>query len=395
MSFENFYRAARHRLADHSPSAQAIADTIEFDRLISPHRLELPKQIADLAQAGISAHYQLGRKPSFQKKLAASQPWLADVPVQTDAVLMSYDFHTTASGEAYLVEVNTNASSFLLTCLMYEAHGLPAQWKGRDAKQALLEAFKSEVRGGQSFALIDDQLLEQKMYFEFLMYKDLFDQSGWPTELVDASELNVTNNRLCSPSGEAFDFVYNRTTDFYFAEAQHAALRTAYARQLALFSPHPWAYLLFADKERLTELSLPGWLEAEGLETASIEALRRVLIPTYEMAKLGSNEDIWNRRKSLFFKPKRSHGGKSVYRGSSVSRKVFERMMSEETVVQEFVPAQSWPTSKSDAYMDNWKFDLRFFVYRDQIQLAAARTYQGQVTNFSSQYGGMTAVEFV
>ena len=64
-------------------------------------------------------------------------------------------------------------------------------------------------------------------------------------------------------------------------------------------------------------------------------------------------------------------------------------------MVQTFVPAQNWKTTETDSYMENWKFDLRFFTYRDQIQLAVARSYQGQVTNFSSRYGGLTAVEFI
>jgi len=59
------------------------------------------------------------------------------------------------------------------------------------------------------------------------------------------------------------------------------------------------------------------------------------------------------------------------------------------------VPAQPWPTGDVDSYLENWKFDVRFFVYRDQIQLAVARVYQGQVTNFSSRYGGLTAIDFV
>jgi hypothetical protein len=35
---------------------------------------------------------------------------------------------------------------------------------------------------------------------------------------------------------------------------------------------------------------------------------------------------------------------------------------------------------------------LRCFAYEDEIQLFAARIYQGQVTNFSSNMGGFTLV---
>lgn len=395
MSFENFYRAAKQRLASEFPSTKVLSDTIEFDRVLSPHRLKLPKQIAERVQAGISAHYQLVNKASVQNLLVQDQPWLKTIPTNPNAVLMSYDFHTTENGEAFLVEVNTNASSYLVSRLMYEAHGLSAQWQGQDAQSALVDSFKKEAGTAKSFAIVDDQVQEQKMYFEFLMYQDLFTANGWRAEIQEASELVWQDRRLQSTAGTCFDFVYNRVTDFYLEDPRHQALRSAYESGSVVFSPHPWAYLLLADKERLTEISQPGWLENQGLDSSAVEALRQILIPTYEKEKLGTSEEIWERRKSLFFKPRRSHGAKSVYRGSSVSRKVFERLMSDDIVIQEFVPAQSWPTSESDQYLENWKFDLRFFVYRDQIQLAVARTYQGQVTNFSSQYGGLTAVEFV
>src|SRR5690606_33937586 len=105
-------------------------------------------------------------------------------------------------------------------------------------------------------------------------------------------------------------------------------------------------------------------------------------LPTYEKSHFSSENEIWDQRKSLFFKPRQSHGGKSVYRGESVSRKVFERLMSEDVVIQRFQPAQKFPTDDPRSVLANWKFDIRFFVYQDKIQLAAARAYQGQVTNF-------------
>ena len=83
-----------------------------------------------------------------------------------------------------------------------------------------------------------------------------------------------------------------------------------------------------------------------------------------------------------------------MYRGESVSRKVFERLMAEDPLIQKFRPAQRVPVDDERSVLANWKFDLRFYVYEDQIQLACARIYQGQVTNFSSPMGGYTRVKF-
>jgi hypothetical protein len=69
--------------------------------------------------------------------------------------------------------------------------------------------------------------------------------------------------------------------------------------------------------------------------------------------------------------------------------------MAEDILIQKFRPAQHVPTDDPRSVLSHWKFDLRFFVYADQIQMTTARIYQGQVTNFSSPMGGFTKVVFV
>jgi hypothetical protein len=190
------------------------------------------------------------------------------------------------------------------------------------------------------------------------------------------------------------DLVYNRLTDFYLESPQQSALRHAFSEQSACVTPNPREYWLLADKQRLIDFSTPGFLQSAGASAEEIAALQKVLIPSFEMKSFPSQDEIWSERKNLFFKPKRSHGGKSVYRGESVSRKVFERLLQEDVMIQQFKPAQKVPTDDPRSVLENWKFDLRFFVYRDEIQLVAARIYQGQVTNFASPLGGFTRVHF-
>ena len=62
--------------------------------------------------------------------------------------------------------------------------------------------------------------------------------------------------------------------------------------------------------------------------------------------------------------------------------------------IQQYRPAQRVPTDDPRSVLNNWKFDLRFFVYADQVHLTTARIYQGQVTNFASPLGGFTRVIF-
>jgi hypothetical protein len=66
--------------------------------------------------------------------------------------------------------------------------------------------------------------------------------------------------------------------------------------------------------------------------------------------------------------------------------------MQEDILIQRYLPAQRMPVDDPRSVLENWKFDLRCFAYEDEIQLIAARIYQGQVTNFSSSMGGFTLV---
>jgi hypothetical protein len=402
MSFTAFYSQIENAVRKNFARTASRWSEFDLAYVISPHRLKIPKIIAEKAQAAIRAHYQLIQNKNVQVEVSATYPWLQKLPPQTDALLMAYDFHTTADGNASLIEVNTNASAYMLSLLLYRAHGIEPKFSGRSAEDSLLNAFKqtSFASGSSSphIAIVDENIDQQKMLIEFLMYQDWLEKHGFTTELVESNDLKIeTQNTpfLCGPANQKIDLVYNRLTDFYLESPTQSVLRQAYTENLSIVSPHPWAYLLLADKARLIELSNNDWLNSQSISDEQKKALREVIIPTRSKAEIGTAEDLWAQRKNLFFKPRQSHGAKSVYRGSSVSRKVFERLMQEDIVVQNYVPAQDYPVDLDNAYLENWKFDLRFFVYRDQIQMAVARLYQGQVTNFSSRFGGLTAVEFI
>ena len=75
---------------------------------------------------------------------------------------------------------------------------------------------------------------------------------------------------------------------------------------------------------------------------------------------------------------------------SCISRGAFQALLDQDVLIQEFVPA---PTVRIDG--TEFKFDLRFFAYRDEVRLAIARLYQGQMTNATTPGGGVTSIEWV
>ena len=65
---------------------------------------------------------------------------------------------------------------------------------------------------------------EQYLFPEFLLFKTLFEAHGIRTLIVDARELSVDSDSL-SHHGRRIDLVYNRCTDFYFADARTRGTR--------------------------------------------------------------------------------------------------------------------------------------------------------------------------
>ncbi|NJL24181.1 MAG: hypothetical protein HC902_02690 [Calothrix sp. SM1_5_4] len=396
MSYHHFYKTLDQKARRLFPSLAELPK-IDWDYLISPLEIRLPRSVLNNATAAIRALYKVSRLPGYGPLLENSGAHAA----ANDSVLMAYDFHTNEAGECFLVEINTNASGFLLSSLMHMAHAPETDPDAFEPWRLMRAAFERELHltgrtlASPRVAITDEAILQQKMYAEFLMYRDWFARYGWNAGLCESKAFSFDGRVLRDFSGREIDLVYNRLTDFYLEDPAHAALREALAAGAACVTPNPKEYWLLADKQRLVQFTQPGFLEQTGAAADDIAAIRKVLIPTFEKSAFASEEDIWSERRSLFFKPKRSHGGKSVYRGESVSRKVFERLMSDgDILMQKFQPAQRMPSEDPRSVLSNWKFDLRFYVYADQVHMAVARAYQGQVTNFSSPMGGFTFVGF-
>lgn len=397
MNNDPFYTQLKKIAETQYPHLSETTRPVAYTHLFSPCVIDLPKSIFETASQAVKAFYDLRYLPDYQKSIELPDAEIMQSPAKNDSVLMAYDFHSDNDGNLSLIEINTNASGFLIADLLYQAHGLTPMVDSKPLN-SLISSFANEYQlcHGSSqalkkIAIIDEKPREQKMYLEFLMYKSLFEKQGWNPSIHDQSELTLNQDRVLQTSeGEPIDLVYNRSTDFLLQNPDCKNLREAYIKGTGCFSPHPKEYVYLADKQRLIEMSQPGWLEKTGLALEKIEAIRKVLVPTLEMQSAGDPEEIWAKRKKMFFKPKRAYGGKSAYRGSSISRKHFERLLQEEVLVQEFRPAQKIEFQQQK----DWKFDLRFYVYQNKIQLSVARLYKGQLTNFATENGGFAAIQF-
>lgn len=358
------------------------------ENLLSPFRVELPTAARMQIEEIIAAVFRLRESAAYLQHYEGEILRAGLKDPGNKSIMMSYDFHVDAEGDMKLIEINTNASFLLLGMEMYELHGLPAPQPGftkDDIRKMILNELKLQGKELSSprVVITDRDPEQQRLYIEFLTYRELFRTFGWDSEIRDFRAL-ATTTRL--------DFVYNRHTDFMLTEPESAWMREKFLNRECCFSPNPFEYFLLADKQRLIDWSVPGFFEGRGVGDGDLQTLRRML-PAARDLTAETRDELWSERKKYFFKPKRAFGAKQSYKGSSISRKHFDDLCGGEMIAQEYIPApeKTFVTPEGE---QSFKYDLRCYAYEGRLQSVVARLYQGQVTNLRTPYGGFAPVLF-
>lgn len=402
------------------------------DQMLSPYELKLPKSVFASAETFIKSIFELRKKSEYSKFF---QKDLLQKNIQDPGnygICMSYDFHVDSMGVPKLIEINTNAAFLALGYELCQARNMKMpvpnfQWS--EFRKCLEEEYLnwSLAKGLKSslkkIIIVDENPSEQRLYAEFLVFREIFKDLGYESEILDINELTYKikesegNPILKKELSESL--IYNRYTDFYFENSASEWIKKAYQNKLLCFSPHPYEYFMLADKQRLNDWNSDEFwnslisysIDQETSESGKIISnelmeLKSKIKNNLPLSRPVSNENIeelWSQRKKLFFKPQSSFGSKQSYKGSSMSRKIVDDMLEGNFIAQEYVPADEKkfePNEGSRKLLGDhepqmFKYDLRFYTYKDQIQLVMARLYQGQVTNAKTLGGGFSPVLFV
>ncbi|MGZ3774957.1 MAG: hypothetical protein ACXVCY_09700 [Pseudobdellovibrionaceae bacterium] len=359
------------------------------ENLISPFTIRLPSSLLLQAQSAISALFSMRERDSYKDhyQTLISSKGIKDPG--NKSIMMSYDFHVSENNNLKLIEINTNAAFLILGYQLYQLRKQKLPVSDFSLSEIAADV-QNELRlqgknppAELKMSIIDDKPEEQRLYVEFLVYKEFFKSLGWDCRIQDYHELFQDFNP---------DFIYNRFTDFFLTEPESSLLRQKFLSKDICLSPNPYEYLLLADKQRLIDWVQPGFLESQGVTDEALVLLKTILPMSHDLNQVNA-EEIWSQRKKLFFKPKNAFGSKQSFRGSSISRKAFEELLKDETIAQEFIPAPE-QTFETPEGPQSFKFDLRCYAYRGRLQLIVARLYQGQVTNLRTPYGGFAPVEF-
>ena len=342
--------------------------------------------------------------PAYRSRVLEGAPAIArHDPRGAKGVFFGYDFHLWGDTIG-LIEINTNAGGAMLNAVMARAHRACCLDREQLAVAAanatilegdIVEMFQTEWRLSgrdrplQTVAIVDTDPHQQYLYPEFLLFQRLFERHGLRAVISDPSELELRGGVLWH--GEvAVDLVYNRLTDFMLESPASGALRAAYLEHAIVLTPHPQAHALFADKRNLALLSDAGQLQALGVPQQVQEILLANILHT-DVVDAADGEKLWTERRKLFFKPTAGFGGRAAYRGDKITKRVWQDILAGEYVAQAImVPGDRVIGSQENPEM--LKFDLRLYTYGGAVQWTAARTYQGQTTNFRTPGGGFAPV---
>jgi hypothetical protein len=351
----------------------------------------------------ISAVQKTVALPAYQQRVLAAAPDVAHLDQPAASVFMGYDFHISKDGPK-LIEINTNAGGALLNVILAKAQRaccaatemmLTGSLPLDGVEDSLVQMFLNEyrlVRPGTQMhivAIVDENPAAQFLYPEFLMFKRLFERHRIDAIIADPQELMLYDGAV-SCGDRKIDLVYNRLTDFSFAQARHAILREAYVNRLAVITPHPRAHALYANKRNLALLSDGDALESIGVPAMTAQILLNG-IPRTQVVNDSNAEALWADRRNLFFKPAEGFGSKAAYRGEKLTRRVWNEILQADYVAQALVPPSERLVPDENG-VTALKLDVRCYVYQTQIQLVAARLYQGQTTNFRTEGGGFAPV---
>lgn len=366
----------------------------------------LSRQHLDQMAAIVAAVEAVVRSAPYREQVLAAAPQVARRDPGTCGVFLGYDFHITEHGPK-LIEINTNAGGGLLQLYLAHAQRACCQevadlFGGQldvsslaGLQRVLVEMFRSEQKRQhpgavlQRVAIVDSDPEHQFLYPELKLFAGLFERSGIAATISDLRALAATPAGLLA-NGEHVDLVYNRSTDFYFASEDAAALREAYTADRVVVTPGPHHHALYANKRNLAVLSDPEQLAAWGHERVVVDALVAG-IPRVVPVDAKNAESLWAERRQWFFKPAAGYGSRGAYRGAKLTRRVWEEIQRGDYVAQLLI-APSERVLLVQGSERALKLDVRCFVYAGEIQFTGARLYQGQTTNLRTEGGGLATV---
>jgi len=336
--------------------------------------IEISEATKDKIKCGIQAFWKLANSQKYREALPGSEK--IHFP-SNSSVLMGYDFHLTAEGPK-LIEINTNAGGYFISGLLQNIYNqeILKEKSSLNLNQQTLQMFQEEWTKKEelkTIALVDNNIEAQYLLPDFKIWQSMMEAKGYKIIFSEPSQINLADKKI--------QMIYWRHTDFYLENFPQ--FKKEYEDDSVCVTPNPAQYFLLADKNNMLVWN-SDFFKKVGLSEKDAKSITEILLPSTPL-NTETEFSLWEQRKKLIFKPPNLYGSRGVYRGKNISKTKWKEIVSDGTYIsQEFCPA---PKHKVNENLEV-KYDLRAFVYRNQILLLGARGYQGQVTNFRDDNSG-------
>ena len=145
LPWNKFYSEYDIRLAKEYPSISALSEPWQNKNVISPYKISVPQSVIDSIAEAVDNIFRLSRLNLYREAVLSApvDREILSSPAANLSVLMSYDFHL--DGETpRLLEINTNASGYLLVNVLYNMHAQPNPFP--QAMNSLKKSFIEEFQ---------------------------------------------------------------------------------------------------------------------------------------------------------------------------------------------------------------------------------------------------------
>ncbi|MDX8381891.1 MAG: hypothetical protein R8M14_07255 [Ghiorsea sp.] len=322
--------------------------------------------------------YKLKNTPAYLEALASTLPETAAIQPISPSLLMGYDFHLSAEGPK-LIEINNNAGGLWEKDDGWIPQSGMSEMQG-ELTQRILSMFDSSW---QHIAIMDEGIENQYMYPEMKAFAALLKSDGRSVYLVSPEDLILKTEGLYV-GNHKIDMIYNRHTDFYLESSVLSDIRQTFMAKQIELNPYPRSYALIGDKNRMVDWWKEGFLSFLSEEE---QAFIHQIVPETRLLANCEMDQAWATRKQWVFKPAARHGGKGVLMGKSISKKRFAELDIDTTVMQQLVPA-----SQIEIKEQSYKFDVRVYMYGENLIGLSGRAWNGQITNFREEGSGWVAI---
>ncbi len=232
------------------PTTSERFDLEASQNLFSTFKLEFPVSLLQDVQEFVRQFYDITKTSAYQQQvISAPLANVLDHPYKP-SVLCCFDFHYDSESETLkLIEVNTNASGYLVGCLAFEGWDVSSI----PYRDELLRSFKnSDLLSKNHLYIMDENPKQQKMYLEFMLYQEFLQKHIQTVSIMDSQELE---HKFLGKEVHASEIaIYNRDTDFYLERLPQ--MQELYRQNLLTLNPHPLDYDLLAKKTNLDILQI-------------------------------------------------------------------------------------------------------------------------------------------